>query len=150
MDGALTFIHICVDNSRTVLEHHKSFTPFIFVQPNCTRATQFHLHLDEKKKRPGQLQGSSSPVSPALAAVCVEVHVSKEIGLWSRHQLWTSATYVTACKVVEDNAHCMLCTMYSWISVVNKNVFLCILLWWLMSRIDDPTMFYLTNGWAGF
>ena len=28
MDGALTFIHICVDSSQTVLEHHRSFAPF--------------------------------------------------------------------------------------------------------------------------
>ena len=31
MDGALTFIHICVDSSQTVLEHHRSFAPFISV-----------------------------------------------------------------------------------------------------------------------
>ena len=28
---SLTFIHVCVDSSLTVLEHHISFTPFIFV-----------------------------------------------------------------------------------------------------------------------
>ena len=27
MDEALTFIHICVDSSQTVLEHHRSFIP---------------------------------------------------------------------------------------------------------------------------
>ena len=27
MDGALTVTHICVDSSRTVLEHHRSFIP---------------------------------------------------------------------------------------------------------------------------
>ena len=31
MDGALTFIHIFVDSSQTVLEHHRSFAPFISV-----------------------------------------------------------------------------------------------------------------------
>ena len=27
MDGALTFTHVCVDSSQTVLEHHRSFIP---------------------------------------------------------------------------------------------------------------------------
>ena len=31
MDGALTFTHVCVDSSQTVLEHHRSFTPFIWL-----------------------------------------------------------------------------------------------------------------------
>ena len=31
MDGTLTFTHVCVVSSRTVLEHHRSFTPFISV-----------------------------------------------------------------------------------------------------------------------
>ena len=31
VDGALTFTHVCVDSSRTVLEHHRPFTPFISV-----------------------------------------------------------------------------------------------------------------------
>ena len=29
IDGAFTFTHVCVDSSRTVLEHHRSFTHII-------------------------------------------------------------------------------------------------------------------------
>ena len=36
MDGALTFIHICVDSSQTVLEHHRSFAPFVSVHVHLT------------------------------------------------------------------------------------------------------------------
>ena len=42
MDGAFTFIHICVDSSRTVLEHHRSFHP---------------IYISKEKKNPGQLPG---------------------------------------------------------------------------------------------
>ena len=31
MDGVITFTHVCVDSSEPVLEHHRSFTPFISV-----------------------------------------------------------------------------------------------------------------------
>ena len=50
MDGALTFTHVCVDSSQTVLEHHKPFQtdrhPSIHIcvdnsqTANCTRALQ--------------------------------------------------------------------------------------------------------------
>ena len=38
-----TFIHVCVDSSQTVLEHHRPFDLHT-QQPNCTRAVQI-LHL---------------------------------------------------------------------------------------------------------
>ena len=31
MDRALTFTHVYVDSTQTVLEHHRSFTPFLSV-----------------------------------------------------------------------------------------------------------------------
>ena len=40
IDGALTVIHVCVDSSRTVLEHHRLFILSTLVS-----------HLEEKKKR---------------------------------------------------------------------------------------------------
>ena len=44
MDGALAFTHVCVDSSRTVLEHHRSFIPSTLVS-----------QLEEKK--PGVAAG---------------------------------------------------------------------------------------------
>ena len=58
MDGALTFIHICVDSSQTVLEHHRSFAPFIWqlrftyskilhISRICTHRLSFQLRARE-------------------------------------------------------------------------------------------------------
>ena len=49
MDGALTFIHICVDSSQTVLEHHRSFAPFMHIHL-LDQDNQYHSWTDKSEE----------------------------------------------------------------------------------------------------
>ena len=76
MDGALTFTHVCVDSSQSVLEHHRPFQrdPFIHLcvdkQSNCTTTPQI-LHPICKPAEREKTHGicwESNQGPPALAA----------------------------------------------------------------------------------
>ena len=66
MDGALTFIHICVDSSQTVLEHHRSIIRSTLVS-----------QLKEKKQglnpRPPVLATSALITELRLPSLCIKV-----------------------------------------------------------------------------
>ena len=58
MDGALTFVHICVDSSRTVLEYHRSFHSY-----------HVHVHVDHIFLQ----VHTSTPIQAAKAAYSIAI-----------------------------------------------------------------------------
>ena len=98
MDGALSFTHVCVDSSQTVLEHHRPFHPYLYVYYTYSvltnvNFTQFRILV---LVSPVMLmlfvrgKGYSLMASPVLA----NLHLQKEVDSTVQVCMYKTDTYI--------------------------------------------------------